>query len=113
MWKLTRIKMGFRRGSCPLCLRKEDVKHTLIKCSETKKLRKEFARSKWLSINEDRELYKFNKFGGKKKITGDYLPKSRCKWEKMLEGYGLQSRLPGNGNIKPQNELREEERQYQ
>lgn len=64
------MRMGFRRGSCPMCLRKKDVKHALIKYSETKMQRKEFARRKWLSINEGIELYKYNRL---KKVTGKYL----------------------------------------
>jgi hypothetical protein len=35
--KLRGIGRGFERGRCPLCLREEDAKHILLKCSETKK----------------------------------------------------------------------------
>jgi hypothetical protein len=36
IWKLRGTRRGFKRGRCPLYLGKEDAKHILLKCSETK-----------------------------------------------------------------------------
>jgi hypothetical protein len=53
IWKLKGIRRGFEKGRCPLCLGEEDVKHTLLKCSETKKWREKCVNNNWLNINED------------------------------------------------------------
>jgi hypothetical protein len=53
IWKLRRIKRRSERGRCPLCLREEDAKHILLKCSEMENWREEFLYGKWLSINGD------------------------------------------------------------
>jgi hypothetical protein len=36
IWKLRRLRRGTDKGSCPLGLGKEDAKHILLRCPETK-----------------------------------------------------------------------------
>jgi hypothetical protein len=45
------MRKGFEKGRCPLCSEEDDPIHILLKCSETKKLRK-FLSKKWLRLNE-------------------------------------------------------------
>jgi hypothetical protein len=41
------------KGTCPLCLGKEDTKHILLVCPETKDWRTEMLCKRWLDINEE------------------------------------------------------------
>jgi hypothetical protein len=41
------------KGTCPLCLGKEDTKHILLECPETNDWRMEMLCKRWLDINED------------------------------------------------------------
>jgi hypothetical protein len=36
IWQLKGVRRNADKGRCPLCLEKEDVKHILLKCKETK-----------------------------------------------------------------------------
>jgi hypothetical protein len=51
IWDLRWIRRGSGKGRCPLCSRKEDAKHMLVKCPEPKKWREELVCSKWLNVN--------------------------------------------------------------
>jgi hypothetical protein len=65
-------------------MRKEDAIYTLLKCSETKKWKEEFARSKWLSRNEGRGTYINCTRVTKLKNNGKYLFKTRWRWENKV-----------------------------
>jgi hypothetical protein len=41
------------KGTCPLCLGKEDTKHILLECPETNDWRMEMLCKRWLDINEE------------------------------------------------------------
>jgi hypothetical protein len=88
IWKLRGIRRGFERGRCPLCLEKEDAKHILLKCPETKKWREECVSSNWLSINEDLAYRKIISCTNANKIKslGKYLFKTKCKWKNKIRG---------------------------
>jgi hypothetical protein len=36
VWKLRGIRRGLEKGTCPLCMENEDVKHILLSCPDTK-----------------------------------------------------------------------------
>jgi HKD family nuclease len=80
----------------------EDAKHTLLKCSETKKWREKCVNSKWPNINEDLAYRKIINCTNVNKIKsiGKYLLKTKCKWEnKVRGGYNPTSRVVGSQNI--------------
>jgi hypothetical protein len=53
IWKLRGSRKAVEKGTCPLCLGKEDTKHILLECSETKNWRTEMLCTRWLGINEE------------------------------------------------------------
>jgi hypothetical protein len=53
IWKLRRSRKGVEKGTCPLCLGKEDTKHILLQCPENKTWRTEMLCKRWLDINEE------------------------------------------------------------
>jgi hypothetical protein len=66
----------------------EDVKHILLKCTETKKWREECVNSNWLIINEDLPYRKIISctIVNKIKSLGKYIFKTKCKWENKVRG---------------------------
>jgi hypothetical protein len=52
IWKLRGMRKRFKKERCPLCSEEEDPIHILLKCSETRKWRKQFLSRKWLRLNE-------------------------------------------------------------
>jgi hypothetical protein len=44
-------RKGVEKGTCALCLGKEDTKHILLECPETKTWRTEMLCKRWLDIN--------------------------------------------------------------
>jgi hypothetical protein len=87
-WKLRRIRRGSDRGRFPPCLGEMEAKHIMLKCPETKKWREELVCNKWLNINEDiayRKIIICNNVT-KLKVIGNYLFKTKCKWETEVKG---------------------------
>jgi hypothetical protein len=41
------------KGRCPLCFEKEDVKHILLVCKETKYWREKLIHDTWLNMNKE------------------------------------------------------------
>jgi hypothetical protein len=50
---LTLTYWVWKKGTCPLCLGKQDTKHILLECAETKNWRMEMLCKRWLDINEE------------------------------------------------------------
>jgi hypothetical protein len=53
IWKLRGSRKGVEKGTCPLCLGKENTKHILLECPETKTWRTEMLCKRRLDINEE------------------------------------------------------------
>jgi hypothetical protein len=53
IWKLRGSRKGVEKGTCPLCLGKEDTKHILLECPETNDWRMEMLCKRWLDINDE------------------------------------------------------------
>jgi hypothetical protein len=79
IWILRGLRRGSERGRCPLCLGRDDAKHILLKCPETRKCR-ESVSSKWLNVNED-IVYKIICCTNVTEIKtiGKYFFKTKCK----------------------------------
>jgi hypothetical protein len=60
VWKLRGISGGLEKGTCPLCMGNDDMKHILLSCPETKKWRMQFMSTKWLYIYEELAYRKIN-----------------------------------------------------
>jgi hypothetical protein len=88
IWKLRRIRKGFERGRCPLCLGEEGAKHIILECCETKKWREKYVHSNWLNMNEDLTYKKITCCNNAKRLKaiGKYLFKSKFKWESKVKG---------------------------
>jgi HKD family nuclease len=69
-------------------LGKEDAKHILLKCSETKKWKEECVNSNWLNINQELAYRKIISCTNVNKIKslGKYLFKTKCKRENKVRG---------------------------
>jgi hypothetical protein len=52
IWKLRGSRKGVEKGTCLLCLGKEDTKHILLECPENNDWRMEMLCKRWLDINE-------------------------------------------------------------
>jgi hypothetical protein len=74
-----------------LCLGKEDTKHILLECPETKTWRTEMLCKRWLDINEGIAYRKLlsctNKMTVKNK--GTFLFRVQCKWERKVKKTGI------------------------
>jgi hypothetical protein len=51
IWKLRRIRRGFEKGRCSLCLEERNVEQMLPNCLETEKWREKCLCNKLLNIN--------------------------------------------------------------
>jgi hypothetical protein len=76
---------------CPLCLRKEDTKHILPECPETKNWRTEMLCKRWLDINEEAVYTKMLSCTNKMMVKnmGKFLFRVRCKWERKVKKTGI------------------------
>jgi hypothetical protein len=52
IWKLRGTRNSLEIGRCPQCNGEEDAVHTILKCSETRRLREHLLSRKWQIINE-------------------------------------------------------------
>jgi hypothetical protein len=79
VWKLRGIRRGLEKGTSPLCMGNEDVKHMLLSWPETKKWRMQFMSKKWLCINEELAHREVIKCTNKAHIInlGEYLDEVR------------------------------------
>jgi hypothetical protein len=55
IWKLRASRNGVEKGTCHICLGKEDTKHILLECPETNDWRMEMLCKSWLDINEGKK----------------------------------------------------------
>jgi hypothetical protein len=53
IWQLKGVRRNTDKGSSPLCLEEEDVKHILLECKETKYWRVKLIHDKWLNMNKE------------------------------------------------------------
>jgi hypothetical protein len=54
-----KFERAFEKGWCPVCRKEEDALRILLKCSQTKKWRKQFLSGKWFIVNEEEVAYKW------------------------------------------------------
>jgi hypothetical protein len=76
------VRRNYDRGRCPLCLEKEDVKHILLECKETKYWREKLIHDKWLNMNKEITYRKILKTTDRIHIQniGKYLYIVKNKW---------------------------------
>jgi hypothetical protein len=86
IWKPRVMRKGLEKGRCPLCSENEDAVHLLLKCSETRKWRKQFLSMKWLRLNEWIVFKKIQNCTNITELrnTGSFLYKIKCKWENKI-----------------------------
>jgi hypothetical protein len=53
MWQLKGVRRNADKRRCPLWFEKEDVKHILLECKETKHWREKLIHDKWLNVNKE------------------------------------------------------------
>jgi hypothetical protein len=91
IWKLRGSRKGVEKGTCPLCLGKEDIKHILLECPETKDRRMEMLCKRLLDINKEIAYKKV--FSCTKKMMvkniGKFLFRVKCKWEGKVKKLGI------------------------
>jgi hypothetical protein len=75
-------KRNADKGRCPLCLEKEDGKHILLECEETKYWREKLIHDKWLNMNKEITYRKILKTTNRTQIqnVGKYLDTVKNKW---------------------------------
>jgi hypothetical protein len=77
-----REKGEFRYWKMPLCNWMEDAIHILLKCPETRRLRKHLLSRKWQIINEEvayKNIFNYTNTVELRNL-GRYLYKIKCKW---------------------------------
>jgi hypothetical protein len=90
-WHIHCLLKGVRRnadkGRCPLCFEKEDVKHILLECKETKHWRVKLIHDKWLSMNKEVAYRKIVKITNRVHIQnlGKCLDIVKNKWFNKME----------------------------
>jgi hypothetical protein len=91
IWKLRGSRKGVEKGTCPLCLGKEDTKHILLECAETKNWRTEMLCKRWLDINEEVAYRKMLICTNKMMVKnmGKFLFRVQCKWERKVKKTGI------------------------
>jgi hypothetical protein len=79
------------KGTCPLCLGKEDTKHILLECPETKNWRTEILWKRWLGVNEEVTYKKMLSCTNKMTVKnmGTFLFRVQCKWERKVKKTGI------------------------
>jgi hypothetical protein len=80
-------RKGVKNETCLLCLGKEDTKHSLLECPETKNWRTEMLCKRWLGINEEAAYKKMQSCTNKMTVKnmGKFLFRVQCKWERMVK----------------------------
>jgi hypothetical protein len=58
IWQQKEVRRNADKGRCPLCFEKEDVKHILLECKQTKYWREKLIHDKWLNMNKESGLQK-------------------------------------------------------
>jgi hypothetical protein len=89
--KLRGSRKGVEKGTCPLCLGKEDTKHILLECLETNDWRMEMLCERWLDINEEmvyKKVLSCTKNMMVKNI-GKFLFRVKCKREGKVKKLGI------------------------
>jgi hypothetical protein len=61
IWQLKGVRRNADKGRCPLCFGKEDVKHILLECKETKHWGVKLIHDKWLNMNKEVACRKITK----------------------------------------------------
>jgi hypothetical protein len=91
IWKLRGIRKGLEIRRCPLCNGEEDAIHTLLKCSETRRLREHLLSRKWQIINEELAYKKIINCTNTVELSnsGRYLCRTKCKWESRIKEFEL------------------------
>jgi hypothetical protein len=90
IWKLRGSRKGVEKGTCSLCLGKEDTKHILLECPETKNWRMKMLCKRWLDINEEvayRKMLSCTKKNGKN--MEKFVFRIHCKWERKVKKTGI------------------------
>ena len=82
IWQLKGVRRDADKGRCPLCFGKEDVKHILLECKETKYWREKLIRDKWIKMNKEVACRKIMKITNRTHIqnVGKYLDIVKNKW---------------------------------
>jgi hypothetical protein len=81
----------WNKGTCPLCLGKEDTKHILLECPETKNWRTEMLCKRRSDIDGEVVYKKIPSCTNKMtvKSMGKFLFRVQCKWERMVKKTGI------------------------
>jgi hypothetical protein len=81
IWKLRGSRKGVEKGACPLCLGKEDNKHILLECLDTKNWRTEMLCKRWTDISKEVVCRKMLSCTNKMTIKkyGKFLFRVQCK----------------------------------
>jgi hypothetical protein len=82
IWQLKGVRRNADEGRCAFCLAKEDVKHILLECKETKHWREKLIQDKWLRMNKEVAYRKIMKMTNRTHIQnlGKYLDIVKNKW---------------------------------
>jgi hypothetical protein len=88
IWQLKGVRRKADKGRCPLCFEKDDVKHILLECKETKYWREKLIHNNWLSMNKEVTYRKILKIINRIHIQnlGKYLNIVRNKWFSTIKG---------------------------
>jgi hypothetical protein len=79
---IEQVRRNADKGRCSLCFEKEDVKHILLGCKETKHWRVKLIHDKWLNMNKEVAVRKTVKITNRVHIQnlGKYLDIVKNKW---------------------------------
>jgi hypothetical protein len=82
MWQLKGVRRIADKGRCPLCFEKEDAKHILLECKETKYWREKLIHDKCLNMNKEVAYGKIMKITNRVHVQnlGKYLDIVKNKW---------------------------------
>jgi hypothetical protein len=82
IWQLKGVRRNADKGRCPLCFEKEDAKHILLECKDTKHWRVKLIHDKWLNMNNEVAYRKIMKITNRTLIQnlGKYLDIVKNKW---------------------------------
>jgi hypothetical protein len=82
IWQLKGVRRNADKGRCPLCLEREDLKHILLECKETKYWREKLIHDKCLNMNKEITYRKILKKTNRAHIQnlGKYLDIVKNKW---------------------------------
>jgi hypothetical protein len=82
IWQLKGVRRNADKGRCPLCFEKEDAKHILLECTETKYWREKLIHNKSLNMNKEITYRKIWKITNRTHIQniGKYLDVVKNKW---------------------------------